>query len=115
MKKSIFSILFLFSVVLLSANELAINNKNNVSETSEIITSNKISGVIVDKTSNERLAGVAIVVNGQKIYTDLNGRFEINSTKGSKLHLKVSMISYNDKVLEFDSSDETLKIEMNQL
>lgn len=113
MKKILLSILALVAVVSLSAKEVA-SPEAKASVASEVVSTVKLSGVIFDKTTNESLAGAVVTVNGQKIYSDLDGKFEIKNTNGSKLQLKVSMISYEDKIIELENSNETLKIEMNQ-
>lgn len=113
MKKIILSVVALVAVISLSAKEVA-SPEAKATVVSEVVSTAKLSGVIFDKTTNESLAGAVITVDGQKIYSDLDGKFEIKNTKGSKLQIKVSLISYEDKVIELDGNSESFKVELNQ-
>jgi hypothetical protein len=78
-------------------------------------TGNKIYGVVLDKQTNESLAGVAISVGNQKVYSDLDGQFMLNYTDKGKYELKISMISYEDQVLIVDmKSDVSKKVHLSQ-
>ncbi|MFZ4583001.1 MAG: carboxypeptidase-like regulatory domain-containing protein [Paludibacter sp.] len=110
----------LFSIVLISAAIFSLSAKGTASPeakaavVNELVSSVKLSGAIFDKTTNESLAGAVITVNGQKIYSDLDGKFDISNISG-KVQVKVSMISYEEKTFEIDpSNSSTLKIELNQ-
>ena len=61
-----------------------------------------ITGTVIDKKTNETLAGAAIAVNGQKVYTDLDGNFTLANLGGSKCELTVSMISDETQTIEMD-------------
>lgn len=113
MKKIIFSIVALIAVFSLSAKEVA-SPEAKASTANEVISTVKVSGMIFDKNTNESLAGAVITIDGQKIYSDLDGKFEIKNPKGSKVQIKVSLISYEDKIIELDSNNEIVKIELNQ-
>ncbi|NDP20230.1 MAG: carboxypeptidase-like regulatory domain-containing protein [Paludibacter sp.] len=63
-----------------------------------------VKGMVLDKLTQETLAGAVITANGQKVYTDLDGNFEISNLCGDKCQLKISMISYNDQTLEVDTN-----------
>lgn len=78
-------------------------------------TGNKICGVVLDKQTNESLAGVAISVGNQKVYSDLDGQFILNYTVKGQYELKISMISYEDQVLIVDlKSDVSKKVHLSQ-
>jgi len=110
-----------FSIVLFSAMVLSLSAKNNAnpeakpSVVSEVVSATNLNGFIFDKDSKESLAGAVITVNGQKIYSDLDGKFAINNINNAKLQVKVSMISYEEKTFELDPANSTsLKIELKQ-
>lgn len=114
MKKIIFSIVALIAVISLSAKEVSSSPEAKASTVNEAVSTIKVSGMIFDKITNESLAGAVITIDGQKIYSDLDGKFEIKNSKGSKVQIKVSLISYEDKIIELDTNSETVKIELNQ-
>ena len=110
----------LFSIVLVSIAILSLSAKGVASTeakaavVSEVVSSDRLNGIIFDKDTKESLAGAVITLNGQKIYSDLDGKFNLDNVSG-KVQLKVSLISYEEKTIEFDSSNNsTLKIELNQ-
>jgi len=109
-----------FSIVLLSVAIFSLSAKGTASPeakpsvVSEVVSSVKLNGIIFDKDTKESLAGAVITVNGQKIYSDLDGKFNISNVAG-KVQLKVSMISYEEKTFEIDPSNaSSLNIELNQ-
>ncbi len=65
----------------------------------------QLAGVILDE-SGEPLAGVAVRVQGYAgvIYTNLDGQFEIPFPKNGKVNLSVSTISYKEKQVQLDPS-----------
>ena len=78
-------------------------------------SSNVVNGLVVDKLTNETLAGVVVTSNGQKVYTDLEGNFEIKNLCDGKCQLKISLISYEDQVIEVDTNHtNSLRIMLNQ-
>jgi len=110
----------LFSIVLLSVAVFSLSAKGvaapeaKAAVASEVVSTVKLNGFIFDKNTKESLAGAVITVNGQKIYSDLDGKFDISKVSG-KVQLKVSMISYEEKTFEIDTNNSsTLNIELNQ-
>ena len=74
-----------------------------------------LKGLISDNLTNETLAGAVVTANGQKVYSDLDGNFSINNLCEGKCQLKISLISYEDQVLEVDlQSAKTLEIKLQQ-
>jgi hypothetical protein len=70
---------------------------------------------VLDKLTKETLAGVVVTSNGQKVYTDLEGNFEIKNLCEGKCQLKISLISYEDQVIEVDTNHtNSLRIMLNQ-
>lgn len=74
-----------------------------------------LKGMISDSQTNETLAGAVITANGQKVYSDLDGNFSINNLCDGKCQLKISLISYEDRVLEVDLQNaKTIEIKLQQ-
>ena len=74
-----------------------------------------ISGSVVDKKNNESLAGVAILVGGKKVYTDLEGHFELPVLNPGKYAVKVELISYETVETQIDvQSNSDLNIGLLQ-
>lgn len=113
--KKLFTIAILFTfIAALSAKETA-SPEAKAAVASEIVSTKKISGVLLDKATKENLAGAVITVNGQKVYSDLDGKFEISNINNAKLLIKVNMISYESSVVEIDPSNmSNLSIELSQ-
>lgn len=65
----------------------------------------QLQGVIVDE-SGEPLAGVAVRVQGYAgvFYTNLDGQFEIPYPNNGKVNLSVTTISYKEKQIQLDPS-----------
>jgi hypothetical protein len=58
-----------------------------------------ISGVLLDKTTKEALAGVAIRLSADSklIYSDSNGEFTMPDLEPGTYKMKINCISYTDK------------------
>ena len=114
MKKLILPIivaLVTINVISVTAKDVAANHEMRTEVT---VTNNILKGVVFDKLTNESLAGVAILVNGQKMYTDLDGNFTVSGQGNGNCKLKISMISYEDQTLIVDLNKEnSLKIALN--
>ena len=77
--------------------------------------SNELKGFVLDKKTNESLAGATITANGQKVYTDLDGNFTLTNLCAGKCTVKISMISYEDQVIEVDANrGNAIQIKMSQ-
>ena len=75
----------------------------------------QLTGTVVDHRNNETLAGVSIVVDGKKYYSDLEGNFAIQDVKPGKYELIVELISYEPVSMEIDlRRDEALQIGLSQ-
>jgi hypothetical protein len=72
-----------------------------------------VSGIVVDKTTGEALPGVLVTVGNteQKVYTDLEGKFEIANLVPGSYDLTVSYISY----LEVEKENLRLSASNNEL
>lgn len=71
-----------------------------------------IKGVVTDKVSKEVLAGVAVEYNGQKTYTDLDGKFSLRKSSNVS-DLRLSLISYEDRSLNVTDKNE-VNVELRQ-
>lgn len=108
MKKLIFSIFILVASANLFAGQTATTE-------AQTVVSNTISGKVLDKETNEALAGVAVLVNGQKVYTDLDGNFTVSNLCGTNCELSVNMISYEPQTLTVDlAQNKTLAVVLKQ-
>lgn len=77
-------------------------------------TAVRIKGIILDKKTRERLAGVTLILNDNPsvgTITDMDGVFQITAERGSKL--KVSYIGYETQLITVDHTDE-MKVELDQ-
>ncbi len=78
-------------------------------------SSNVLKGIVLDKLTNESLAGVVVTSNGQKVYTDLDGNFKIQNICDGKCQLKISLISYEDQIIEVDvRNTNSLQVMLSQ-
>ncbi len=104
-------------ITLFSYNVLA-SKKGSKSSGSE--NQSSISGVIIDKTSFEKLAGVTIQLPGtdQKIYSDAKGEFKLQGVAPGNYKLKINCISYKVKEVSVKitkAENETLTILLNPI
>jgi hypothetical protein len=75
----------------------------------------QLDGIIVDAENNETLAGASIIVNGEKYYSDLDGKFTIPHVKPGKQELIVELISYESALVEVDcNSNQRITIKLLQ-
>lgn len=77
--------------------------------------SNEVRGLVCDKLTQETLAGAIITANGQKVYTDLDGNFTLPNSSSQKCQIKVSLISYQDQIIEIDTNiSNSIQIKLEQ-
>lgn len=73
-----------------------------------------ITGTVIDKNTKESLAGVAVVCDDQKAYTDLDGNFKIRKSKKAS-ELTVQLISYTTITLKLtEIQDGCVSISLRQ-
>lgn len=97
-----------------SDNKKANDNKSveTVEKATDVL---QIAGTVLDVKNNESLAGAAIYIDGQKIYSDLDGNFVLKGVKPGVHQIRTELISYEPTVLEVDiRKDENLNIELLQ-
>jgi hypothetical protein len=81
----------------------------------ESVSGLQLVGIIVDAENNETLAGALIIVNGEKYYSDLEGKFTIPHNKLGKQELTIELISYEPVSVEVDGSrNKTITIKLLQ-
>lgn len=97
MKKVIRVVAVVASVLIVSAGAFAEGKPVNTPAATA-----SVSGKVVDITSGETLAGVAVSVEGTdlKVYTDLDGNFTISNLVPGSYNLILSMISYKKSLVE---------------
>lgn len=109
--------IFLFFALIVCA--VANAKQNPTTETkSESNPMASLKGVIMDKQTKESLAGATILANGKKIYSDLDGNFELkdmNISRDEKCTLTISLISYKDITVNVDlNTNKNLQINLVQ-
>ena len=107
-----------FAFAMLFSNNIYAGENTTSSEaknTSSTKTTATIAGKVVDKNTQETLAGVKIVLDGQKVYTDLDGNFRLTNVSSDKVQLKASLISYEEKTIDVRADQNTsLQIQLAQ-
>ena len=94
--------------------------KNGSVESGSSVTNKQIQGKVVDKTTGEALAGVAIKLQGSNsvAFTDFDGNFSINGISSGTYDLSVMFVSYQTvtlKEINTDNSEVKLKIELEAI
>ncbi len=108
MKTSFFRLLCrimcLSAICVSSVTWATAKNENSKKETAEAAPAKTytITGRILDKDTNEPLAGVLLKVcgSGKSIYTDLDGNYTITEVVPGQCEVKVELISYETKVVK---------------
>ncbi len=109
MKKIVFLLALTLSTVAFASNS------TKAEPTPSPAVATQLAGVVIDKKTNEPLAGALILVNDQKIYTDFDGKFKVNNLNIAEPTLKITMISYfEEKVVVDLSKKNDIKVELNQ-
>lgn len=111
MKKIILLLAVLSSSVLFASA----SSKAEPTPVVSLALAQEIQGCVLDRKTNEPLAGALLIVNDQKYYTDFDGKFKISNQNLSESILKITMISYFEEEFKLDlSKKEELKIQLNQ-
>lgn len=115
------TLLTLVAVLLLSFSVKAENEniiekvKTDAVSTTENVTTVLLTGNVIDKENEETLAGATIYIDGEKLYTDLDGNFSLDDLKPGKHLLKAELISYETAEMEVNiSQNSNLKIQLVQ-
>jgi hypothetical protein len=113
--KSILITLVLISI--LGFNAIASKKDTKTPNSS---THSSISGVVIDKSSNEKLAGVMIHLDAtdQKIYSNAKGEFNLEGIEPGTYKVKINCISYKEQEVSIritKAQNEKLKIQLNPI
>lgn len=113
MKKLVFVLLMAFSISWVSAED----PKKDIALKAQTY---QIEGTVTDYQTGEALVGVALKLKGtdKKIYTDLNGNFEINELPSGTYDIEIDYVSYKDVTLKNVStlsSEMNIKVELESL
>lgn len=114
--KNIRYILLTFIVLLANITIFADNDRAGANGPSTV----SVSGTVVDKLTNETLPGVTIqmVDSESKIYSNPDGSFSLNGLKPGEYEVKISCISYKDKVVSIDvysTGQNTLSVQLESV
>jgi hypothetical protein len=112
------AIVFSLAMITLFSYNVLASKKGSKSSGPE--NQSSISGVILDKTTYEKLAGVTIQLPGtdQKIYSDAKGEFKLQNITPGNYTVKINCISYKDKVVSvkiIKGENETVTILLNPI
>jgi len=115
------TLLSIFASLLISFTTFANSDANDktakktAEEATSATVSLEITGNVIDKANNETLAGVVVYVDGEKVYTDLNGVFRLSRLTPGKHEVKAELISYEPSIMEIDvRNNSNITIEMSQ-
>ena len=116
MKKSMLTLLLVVvAFVTLQANPEPAKSANPEPSVEQITSTYTLSGNVQDSHSNETLAGVSLIINGQKVYSDFDGNFSFTNVCEGNCELKISYISYQDKIVKIDvTNNERMQIYLQQ-
>lgn len=116
MKNILLTVICLSATLFVNANpEPKAISVNTIEVVSNNSISQSITGNVADLRTSETIAGACITYNGKKVYTDLEGNFKIENPESGIIEIKVSMISYEDKTIKLDKTNNSeIKIKMSQ-
>jgi hypothetical protein len=119
------TLLFISAFVLCSFASFGANN-NKLSKSSEnesravgekasVVEAVKILGNVQDAASKELLAGASILIDGKKIYSDLDGNFILTGIKPGVYKITAQLISYEPKEIQVEvKADSKISIALVQ-
>jgi len=110
--------LFLFAL-LITVGFNAVAAKKSL-KTAAPVTQSSLSGIILDKSSNETLAGVTIQLanSDQKIYSNSKGEFSLDGIEPGTYKVKINCISYKEKEISVKitrTPNDRMKILLNPI
>jgi hypothetical protein len=109
-----FFMAFILSVSAYAENENKGKNAKTAEKTEEQAVV-KISGNVIDEERNETLAGAAVYIDNQKVYSDLDGNYIVTNIVPGKHRLKVELISYKTVENEIEVfQDSKIPIQLSQ-
>ena len=86
------------------------NETRNIEEAKFMTTS--VSGKVIDKSTGESLAGVAIRLDNsdREFYTDFEGAFHITDLVPGSHEIKASLISYKEGNVSISTQEKTIAV-----
>jgi len=111
MKKLFITLLLLATVGATFAGK---DNTNEPSNTPAVAQTVTLSGKVIDLSTNETLTGVEINIEGTdiKVYSDLDGNFEIKNVKPGDYNIVASYISYKKSLVENFNAETNSNVEI---
>jgi hypothetical protein len=111
------TISFIILALTLTVSAFAKSDKTTpeMTASSEPVVTTELTGLVIDKLSNEALVGVEVTIEGtnEKTYTDFDGQFQFKNLQPGKYTLHTSYISYNMLVTEVANlKNGEIKIEL---
>lgn len=105
------------TLVLLTATALFADNDSSRNNAPSTVS---LSGTILDKATNETLPGVTIqlVDSDSKVYSDPDGAFSLTGLEPGEYKMKISCISYKERVISVDvtkSGQNTVSVQLESV
>jgi len=90
------------AIILLSGILFTTKNIKAESTPANPVVTCSISGQVQDMKTGEALAGVKVILAGtdKVVYSDLDGKFSISNVNPGSYDLTVSLISYDNSLIE---------------
>lgn len=111
MKKLFITLLLIATVGATFAGNDNTNEPSNTPAAAQTIT---LTGKVIDLSTNETLTGVEINIEGTdiKVYSDLDGNFEIKDVKPGDYNIVASYISYKKSLVESFNAETNANVEI---
>ena len=111
MKKLLITILLTVSVGFTFAGNDKTKDVSNTPVAAQTVT---LKGKVIDLSTNETLTGVEINLEGTdiKVYSDLDGNFEIKDVKPGDYNIVASYISYKKSLVESFNAKTNANVEI---
>jgi len=90
------------------------DNNKETSNTPAVEQTVVLTGKVIDLSTNETLTGVEINLEGTdiKVYSDLDGNFEIKDVKPGDYNIVASYISYKKSLVESFKAETNANVEI---
>lgn len=109
------TLLMFACALLISVSAFASTDKKSENKSKETVSVLQLTGSVVDDKNKEALAGAAVIVDGKKYYSDLDGQFTITDVNPGKHEVKVELISYEPYAIEIDlTKNQKLNVSLLQ-
>lgn len=97
--KNMKALMWMIGLVLIASLSSFKGEKKTTASEPAPVMNNSITGIVLDSTTGEALAGVEVRVEGteRKVYTDFDGKFVFEGIQPGSYKLSTSYISYKEK------------------